>query len=1779
MPHSYCWEKFCPATLVEVLEWRARNESSRIAYTFCEDGENEDESVTYAELDNRARKTSAWLQQVVRRADRVLLILPPGLDYIVAFMGCLYAGVIAVPTYPPNPVRLRDAESRFRAIVRDAQPALGLTTSRIFEALRLLSKADPEIAAVRWEPVSAIDASPDEWTRPSVDGATVAFLQYTSGSTSTPKGVMVSHGSLLSNEQGIQRACGHTSDSTFVGWLPFYHDMGLIGNVLQPLFIGARSILMPPTAFLQKPLRWLQAISKYRAATSGGPNFAYDLCVQRASDSDLLTLDLSTWSVAFNGAEPVRDGTLKRFTERFAPCGFHLEAFFPCYGLAEATLMVSGGPKGAKPAISVLSADALENGCAVPCSEEIGKSRRLVGCGSAIHGQEILIVKPGTRGRCGCAEIGEIWVAGSSVADGYWCRPEESEETFRASLACEDERRWLRTGDLGFLDDNGTLFISGRIKDLIILRGKNYYPNDIELTAEQSSILLRRSGSAAFAITIHEEEAVVIVQEVERIALHQANDLVEIIRRAIAAEHGIQMHSVILVKPGGIPKTTSGKVQRSACRKAFLEGDLPVIAVGVFESHEVAAGAERRYLRDLLAAPLQHRSALIDVYLVETVARVLRRTSASVKLDLTLVQLGLDSLSAVELKNTVHDELSVSIPFSSLLGTERLSDLAGIVFDALAQPSTAQLPLVDTDLLSHPLTYGQRALWYLHQLAPDSPAYNISGVFALGSGTDVPALRRSCELLVQSHACLRSVFLSQNGEPRQHVHAVSREFFVEHDALKWDDMVLQKRINVEADRPFNLERGPLMRVNIFTRPGGDCVLQFVLHHLIADFWSVELILEELGSVYSSETGSTPPERSLAIAPYNEWQRLQVEMLTGPEGERLRNYWQRQLASPSNSDNRTLELPLSYQRPAIQLGRTGFHGFHVDSKLHLRLVNVSGRYGVTRFTLFAAVFELLLHRWSGEIHVRIGCPMACRQDARFSRTVGYFANTVVLNADFSGSPAFSRFLAGFRNTVLEALQHQEYPFSLLVETLQPTRDASQPPLVPAMLVWQKAQLTREWALAVPGVSTGAKMTLGALEMEPLELVQRGTPTDITLTMAETPSGVSALLTYNADLFSPETIGHVADWFVRLLEGIAENPETPISNLAFLSPVEVERQVIEWNRTMSLVPSTALHELVEAQAAVGPQTTAVSFEGKKLNYAELNCTANRLARCLKQRGVGAGAVIGVSCERSLELAVILLAVLKAGAAYLPLEPEYPDERLCSMVTQSQAQFVIGAPGVESRLAGQPCRVLDTNELFRESEFQSGENLGVHVSSDDPAYVIFTSGSTGRPKGAMNTHRGIVNRLLWMQDRFQCDSTDVVLHKTPLSFDVSVWELFWPLIAGSRLLVAASGGHRDPSYLANLIKSEQVTTIHFVPSMLRAFVDTDVLAGCPSLRRVISSGESLPLELQKDFFAQSNAQLYNLYGPTEAAIDVTAWECLRSQVGDTVPIGKPITNLRTYVLDRYLEPRPAGATGKLYIAGHGLALGYIGSTELTGEKFIPDPFSIEAGGRLYDTGDLARYRSDGVIEFLGRNDSQIKIRGFRVELGEIEAAIRSAPKVRDCAVIVEQAAPEDQRLVAYVVFTGSADALRSELCAHLARSLPAYMVPGTFVKLESMPVTANGKIDRRALPPSESSMDAHDESPMPLSPIEQILSGLWASVLDGRKPRKNDSFFDLGGHSLLAIRLLSMIRDTFAVDVPLATFFASEPTLARVAEMIEDLIIENADPSLLERAFTEMKGLPEQ
>ncbi|MFF7338396.1 amino acid adenylation domain-containing protein [Streptomyces sp. NPDC008163] len=1702
-----------------MLSRRAAQQPDSLAVEFTGD---ETRSLTYAELDARARAIAARLQREVVPGERVLLLYPPGLDYVTAFFGCLYANAVAVPAYPPNPLKLDRALPRLSAIVRDARPAVVLTDSLVHGMSDSLFAGAPECARMPWLVTDAdLTDTAEDWREPEIRPGDIALLQYTSGSTGSPRGVLLAHGNLLHNSQLIHDYFGHSSQSRGVIWLPPYHDMGLIGGIIQPVFGGFPVTLMSPMDFLKEPVRWLREISRTGATTSGGPNFAYDLCVRKTTAEQRAQLDLSTWRVAFNGAEPIRPGTLDRFAEAFAPAGFLRDAFHPCYGLAEATLIVSGAGTGA------------------PVHHPNGRTAEaeLVGSGTGAPGQRLVVVDRATLTPCAPLAEGEIWLAGPSVAQGYWERPAESASTFAARLAGTGEGPFLRTGDLGFVADNGELVITGRIKDLIVVRGRNHYPQDIEATAEDSHPALRPGCGAAFAVDLEGEERLVIFHELIRDAQDTGHEeILSAVRQAVAAEHGVHVHDVVLLPAGHLPKTSSGKVQRHLCRSQYTE------------SRTVLAPVEGAQPRE--GGTLQGQ--VTEARLRSLLAEACRLPESEIRADRPLLALGLDSLAAVSLQQAVSGEFGVDLSLASVLGGASLLD---VVREVETAQSTAVVP---TDRDQHaspvelPLSHGQRSLWVLQQLTPAGSAHIIALPIRLRGSLDVEALRRSVGVLADRHPMLSTVFPERDGEPVQLLSPDARPQFTVHDAHGLREEELSARLSDTAYRPFDLSSGPLLRFDVFRRSAEEAVVLLSVHHIVTDFWSMTTLVRELEALYAVGGDAARAALPHVEAGFEAVLARERDVLSGPQAEVLRAYWEDRLSGelpelrlPGPADASDAEQPV----------RGGVHTLTLSPALTDRIKACARAEAVTPFVLLLTAFQTVLHRWTGQNDIIVGTPTASRGRPEFEHVVGYCMNPVPIRTRLDGDTTFRDLLPQVRGQVVGALEHQEFPARLMA------RKHSAPDvgnaLFRVMFVLNRSHRQGDGDVTLLAVGApGARLRFAGLEAESVPLSPSESALDLELTVSEVEDAYSASLRYRTDVLAPQDAHRFAGHLMELLEDVTADPERPVSQLSLLTPPERAELLGSWNGSGCDGESALrVHQLFERQARTTPHADAVVGHGEQITYQELDHRANGLARTLRTLGAGPGTLVGVCCERSPALVAALLAVLKTGAAYVPVDPLYPAERIASVFEDSAVSLVMSDAGTAAKLPAHVTAVR-VDEAHQPAAAPDEEDRVGKPS--DTAYVIYTSGSTGKPKGVTVPHSALTNFTRFAVDHYGIGPDDRVLQFATVSFDASVEEIYPALAAGATVVLRDDDMLGSPAAFFAQVRDWGITVLDLPTAYWHELVDGLVRGDSPfptSVRLTVIGGERVRPEQVTAWRKHSGdrSRLVNTYGPTEATVVATTAELSGSAALAGAPIGMPIANTRAHVLDKHGQLVPVGVPGELHLSGAGLATGYLNREELTHSLFVPDPFG-PPGTRMYRTGDLVRRRSDGALEFLGRLDRQLKLRGFRIEPDEIETALRARPEVQD-ALVTAYATATGRALAAYVVPVPDAETDEFALRAHLSRLLPAYMVPAAFVVLDSWPLTPSRKVDLGALPsPAASAVRASPVHVAPVTAEEKLLAALWQEVLDVPGVGATDDFFALGGHSLLATKVLARVREATGRSVPLRAAF-ERPVLRDLAAALAD------------------------
>ncbi len=1114
-------------------------------------------------------------------------------------------------------------------------------------------------------------------------------------------------------------------------------------------------------------------------------------------------------------------------------------------------------------------------------------------------------------------------------------------------------------------------------------------------------------------------------------------------------------------------------------------------------------------------------------------------------------QLGGHSLLAIRAVSRIRDSLDLDISIQTIFQNPTIAGLANVL---TASKNTVAVQRIEPRSTSgpSPLSFGQEQFWYLDHIAPGSPVCNVGDIIDFPGEYSAPAMHKAIQELVSRHAILRTTFPQSGGQPVQIILPEAELPLVELNlasksenerGFEWT-RVLREQVR----KPFDLSLAPPLRLTMVHFSAEEHRLLLTIHHILTDEWSMEVFHHELTTLYDAFSNGKPsplPALPIQYADFAIWQR---EWLKGNVLESQASYWKQELAGAPS----VLQLPTDKPRPATQRFRGATETFQLSGKLLERIKILGSEQQATLFMMLETAFMALLHRYSGQDDIVVGTPISGRTHSETEKIIGLFLNTVLLRAKFGDRENFLSLLRQVRERALGAYAHPDVPFERLVAELEPERDASRMPLFQVMFILQNSE----------GVSRASKVSGN-------RTLETGTSKfDLSLILSENEKGIEGLIEYSTDLFEAPTIRRLAGYYERLLEAIVANPERSISELPILPEAERRQLLVDWNDTAVDVPKKnfCLHQLIEEQALRTPDQVVLVFEKQKLTYGELNRRANQLAQYMIGLGIGADVLVGVYVERSIEMVVGILGILKAGGAYVPIDPSYPSARVSLVIEDSQLGFILTSQKTRESLPASSARIISVDGDAAAIAAQSFAPLPSSSAPNNLAYVIYTSGSTGNPKGVMVEHRNVVNFFAGM-DQILGEQSGIWLAVTSISFDISVLELLWTLTRGFQVVIHSEG---NSDKMAAEILEHSVTHLQSTPSLLRALVsDPPSLEALGKLKKILIGGEALPASLVDSLRQSFAGEIYNMYGPTETAIWSTVYRMQGQQ--SSIPIGKPIANTQVYILDSELQLAPPGGIGNLFIGGDGVVRGYLTRPDLTAERFVRDPF--RKGGTLYRTGDLARFLPDGNLEFIGRSDFQVKIRGHRIEPGEIEAILEKQPGVKQAVVAARAEKQADKVLAAYVVAKAGKSLDSNTLRSALEATLPSYMVPSYFIFLESLPLTSNGKIDRNALPPIsfQTNVSSNDGDDLQ-GEFEMVLAKAWAESLGLSRVGRNDNFFSLGGHSLAALKIAFKCQQEFQVDIPLQ-MFVLQPVLSEQAKRLEEMVMEQADPAMLERFMDEM------
>lgn len=1277
---------------------------------------------------------------------------------------------------------------------------------------------------------------------------------------------------------------------------------------------------------------------------------------------------------------------------------------------------------------------------------------------------------------------GEICICGDGVAAGYLNLPELTRERFLADPFAPEKKRLFRTGDLAKYNERGELVYIGRKDFQVKIRGFRIECGEIE------KALLEHEGIRQTLVIARDTEAT----EKQLVAYIRFNfsryATVNEIRAFLTERLPDYMIPTAFVVLEVFPQLANGKPDRTK---------LP------------PPGNARPDLGYAFVRPENQREKQI-VQIWEQALGL-----EEIGINDNFFDLGGNSLKIAAAISRMREMFSIDISFRHFFTYPTPAELAA-AFKEFGQINKSDIEKISPQT-SYACTVNQQSLWLMAQTTPDLNAYNMQFSMRFEGVLDFDILIKSLGEILHRHDALRSVFNVKDDVPILEIAEFTAPMIEVVDLQHQGEKEARRLAAEDFKRPFNLNKDALCRFKLYRLDDDKNLLYITVHHTIFDGRSINIFTRELIENYRTFKSGRHPQTAVSDVQYQDYAVWQKRQLSGENYSRLLEFWKENLKdSPT-----VLDFPTDFIRPSMQTFNGDNQKIRLDGNLKEKLADFCQREQVTPFMTLLSVFYVLLYRYSGQEDIVVGCPLANRNHSSLETLIGYFANVVALRGKLAPEQSFREFLDSVRQNCYQTFEHGSLPFAKLVEMLQPEKNLSYTPIFQAMFAYHEQLF-------------GGKID-NQFSLQTHEEANQSAKFDLVMDIQELADGSEIKLTYNTDLYEAETIERFLEQFRTLLSDVVAAPEKRITKHALISEKGRQKLLFEWNATaFDNEREVGLHRLFEEQAAKTPENIALICGNERLSYDALNRRANQLAQYLIV--AEAGNLVGVYMERSAEMVVALLAILKSGAAYLPLDPFYPKERIGYIIEDSGVSIILTRQKSAEQLSALPSTLIinldaEYENLVRYSdENPSAETFG----ADSLMYLMYTSGSTGEPKGVMLPHVGPCNYVLWMRERFPLSAEDKILSKTSINFDISVWEIFLPLISGAQLVVGTDEDLQASENLTALIREEKITDVQFVPSALKALIDSGLLPTCKSLKRIFSGGESLPIKLQQEVFKEFSGELHNLYGPTEASIYVCHHVCRPNKRFRSVPIGRPIHNSKIYILDAKMNPSPIGITGDLYIGGEILAKGYLNKPEVTDEKFVTDPFADTPNAKMFKTGDLARYLSNGEIEFRGRADSQVKVRGYRVELGEIEHRLNGHPNIQHAITIIREDTEGDVRVVAYLLYRDKKGPGDVELRDYLKQKLPDYMIPSNFVELDSIPLLPNKKINIKALPKPEfkKNLDS-DLERIYGGNYEKTLAQIWEEVLETEKFGPSDNFFDVGGHSLLIVKLRSLIKDRLGIE----------------------------------------------
>ncbi|WP_185113959.1 non-ribosomal peptide synthetase [Fulvivirga imtechensis] len=1635
-------------TLVELI--RLRSIYSDKGITFIS-GHNKEEFISYGALYARALKALNYLQvKGLRKGDELVIQVENNQEFLVIFWACLLGGIIPVPL---SLAKKDDHKEKFCQVIKilnnpwlvicpyDWEPLAFYASNRYDQVSKKLEDRILYISEALAEEVPGkVDSS--------VQPQDIAFLQFSSGSTGDPKGVVLTHTNLIANMTAISQAAAYSEKDSMLSWMPLTHDMGMIGFHLNPMFSNINQYLMPTNLFVRHPKLWMEKASEHNISILCSPNFGYRYLLKYLKEEDN-AWDLSKIRIIYNGAEPISVTLCQEFNDRLSAYGLKQTAICPVYGLAEASVAVSISGLENEVLSLALNREQLSPGDQVIVNEA-NNGIKIVNVGSPIDYCSVRIVNMDQEVEE--QVIGHIQIKGANVTSEYYNNPV-------ATKAVIKRGGWLDTGDLGFIKD-GALYITGRKKDIIFINGQNYYPYDIEKEAEsiEGIELNKIAVTACFNDQLDLEEVIAFV--FNRGVLSKLVRTAIKLKELINEKFGIDINKVIPVKD--IPRTTSGKLQRFKLLEKYRCGDFEEIS----EEFDKLLTSEYEYSNALPQNQIEKKLQEIWEEVLQT---------KKVGVERKFFQAGGNSIKAIALIMKMQQEFHVDISIRELYEFSTVRRLAAVIdnFAERQYKSIHQAPKADF----YPVTSLQKRLYYASKIDPESIAYNVPMGIILKGKLDVDKLQQSLQNLVLRHDSLRMTFhKAGDGEPVFRV-ADTAEAKISRTACRREEWSIKLR---KLIKPFDLTYGSLFRFYLL-EDKKECLLFLDFHHVIMDGQSAYWFINELLTLYSG--GELPPTG----ASYSDFAIWEYDVI---KNESQSAYW----AKLFSDGIPTLELPLDYPRPAVLTTIGKRKNFVLKKELVERLRHLSQELEVSPHTVYFTLYNVLLSKYSGQKDIVIGIPVLGRRHPDLERTLGMFVNTLAIRNSLTDSITFRDAVRQTFGKLSEAFDHQDLAFDDLINLLDIKAKAGRNPLFDTMFLYQDSGI---------GVRNIADLEISRFSFDP-----GFSKFDISMEVTENDEGALFSLEYSSKLFSEDTILRMARSFEQLLQRAVTNPKIKIGNLSPISDREYQQFMVDYNATKRDLNFKAIYELFDEQVEQNPERIAIQFNEQEISYKELGIKVNSAAQTLLNSGVCKGDLVSICLPRSPELVITILGCLRAGAAYVPIDQDMPAERIKFILNDSRSRYII--TDSDDKLDFQ-INVLHVEKLLG----NCGPVPQTYVVPQDLAYIIYTSGTTGHPKGVAIEHGSLHNYITWAAEQYLRNDEYTFALYSSISFDLTVTSVFTPLITGNKLVIYEND--ESEVLIEKVIRCNQADIIKLTPSHLKLLKNNNLLSPEIKIKVLILGGENLETELVQGVYHMMNGelQIYNEYGPTEATVGCMIYKFDPEDQGISVPIGRPIANTQVYLLDEYLKPVPVNVAGELYVAGEGLAREYLYQDQLTTEKFVKNPY--DPGKLMYKTGDKARRLSNGNIEYIGRDDQQVKIKGYRVELSEIENQLVRHEDVHRAVVLFDK---RTGHITAY--YEKSEDeSIEDDLKEYLATKLPHYMVPAQFIRVGNMPLTRNGKIDTgllRQIAPKQ--LERQRESAQ--NEVEEILLREWRKLLNLTDIDVKDNFFELGGDSIKAVQI---------------------------------------------------------